>query len=233
MAALDGYSSSTSCSPERARGTSSDSALARSPLDSCAGSRASGTRPIDELEDRRKAWFVTVGRVHFDRRGWNRDALEGLERSRPVLENLPTVLSPWAFRRSWLAAERWTARSQETAASTLQWTRRRSAASASGSSPILHSRSWKAASATTDTPSASSTRTTSKKSGKVRWVRGSPCPPWKSRPWAWTMPSLISSRQMAGQGIASAMACARVVLPDPGGPLTTTSVGVGPFTRET
>jgi hypothetical protein len=40
------------------------------------------------------------------------------------------------------------------------------------------------------------------------------------------MPSLISSRQMAGQGIARASAWASVVFPEAGGPLTTTSVGV-------
>src|SRR2546423_4363934 len=39
------------------------------------------------------------------------------------------------------------------------------------------------------------------------------------------MPSLISSRQIAGHGIAPASACASVVFPEPGGPLTTTSVG--------
>jgi hypothetical protein len=39
------------------------------------------------------------------------------------------------------------------------------------------------------------------------------------------MPSLISSRQMAGQPTAEAMAWASVVLPDSAGPLTTMSVG--------
>src|ERR1700730_5036740 len=39
------------------------------------------------------------------------------------------------------------------------------------------------------------------------------------------MPSLISSRQMAGHPTARAIWCARVVLPEPGGPLTTMSVG--------
>jgi hypothetical protein len=36
---------------------------------------------------------------------------------------------------------------------------------------------------------------------------------------------LISSRLTAGHGIARASACARLVFPEPGGPLTTTSVG--------
>lgn len=39
------------------------------------------------------------------------------------------------------------------------------------------------------------------------------------------MPSLISSRQIAGHPTARAIACASVVLPVPGGPLTTTRVG--------
>ena len=39
------------------------------------------------------------------------------------------------------------------------------------------------------------------------------------------MPSLISSRQMAGQPIIAAKRCASVVLPDPAGPLTITKVG--------
>jgi hypothetical protein len=40
-----------------------------------------------------------------------------------------------------------------------------------------------------------------------------------------TMPSLISSRQRAGQPIVAANRCASVVLPDPAGPLTITKVG--------
>ena len=39
------------------------------------------------------------------------------------------------------------------------------------------------------------------------------------------IPSLISSRQIAGQPTARAISCASVVLPEPGGPLTTTKVG--------
>ena len=39
------------------------------------------------------------------------------------------------------------------------------------------------------------------------------------------MPSLISSRQIAGHPIAAATRCASVVFPVPGGPLTTTSIG--------
>lgn len=42
---------------------------------------------------------------------------------------------------------------------------------------------------------------------------------------ACTMPSLILSRQIAGHPTARATLCASVVLPVPGGPLTTTSVG--------
>jgi hypothetical protein len=44
-------------------------------------------------------------------------------------------------------------------------------------------------------------------------------------PSACTMPSLIASLLITGQGSASPIACASVVLPDPGGPLTTISVG--------
>lgn len=39
------------------------------------------------------------------------------------------------------------------------------------------------------------------------------------------MPSLISSRQIAGHPTAEAIACASVVFPVPGGPLITTRVG--------
>ncbi len=63
-----------------------------------------------------------------------------------------------------------------------------------------------------------------KKTGRVRWVSSSPGAAVKP-PVAWTMPSLISSRQIAGQPIAAASACASVVLPAPGGPLTTTRMG--------
>ncbi len=42
---------------------------------------------------------------------------------------------------------------------------------------------------------------------------------------ACTIPSLISSRQMAGQPTARAIAWASVVFPEPGGPLTTIRVG--------
>src|SRR5262245_537408 len=41
------------------------------------------------------------------------------------------------------------------------------------------------------------------------------------------MPSLISSRQMAGQPMAAASEWASIVLPEPGGPLTTMRVGCG------
>ena len=41
----------------------------------------------------------------------------------------------------------------------------------------------------------------------------------------WAMPSLISSRQIAGHPTARASRCASVVLPAPAGPLTTTRVG--------
>jgi hypothetical protein len=44
---------------------------------------------------------------------------------------------------------------------------------------------------------------------------------------ACTIPSLISSRQMAGHPIAEAIAWASVVLPEPAGPLTMMSVGRG------
>ena len=40
------------------------------------------------------------------------------------------------------------------------------------------------------------------------------------------MPSLISSRQIAGHPTTFAILCASVVLPEPGGPLITTSVGL-------
>jgi hypothetical protein len=63
-----------------------------------------------------------------------------------------------------------------------------------------------------------------KKTGKVRWVSSSPGAA-VNPPVAWAMPSLISSRQIAGQPIAAASPCASVVLPEPGGPLTTTRIG--------
>src|SRR5256885_15640231 len=63
-----------------------------------------------------------------------------------------------------------------------------------------------------------------KKTGRVRWVSSSPGAAVNPGV-AWTMPSLISSRQMAGQPIAAASRCASVVLPEPGGPLTITRVG--------
>ena len=64
-----------------------------------------------------------------------------------------------------------------------------------------------------------------KKTGSVRWVSSSPGAAVNPGV-AWAMPSLISSRQIAGQPIAAASRCASVVLPAPGGPLTTTKMGV-------
>ena len=43
--------------------------------------------------------------------------------------------------------------------------------------------------------------------------------------WEKTIPSLISSLLTAGQPIAAASWCARVVLPEPAGPVTRISVG--------
>jgi hypothetical protein len=42
---------------------------------------------------------------------------------------------------------------------------------------------------------------------------------------AWAMPCLISSREIAEHPSAAASLWASVVLPEPGGPLTTISVG--------
>ena len=65
-----------------------------------------------------------------------------------------------------------------------------------------------------------------KKTGSVRWVSSSPGPAAKPGA-AWAIPSLISSRLIAGQPTAAAILRASVVLPDPGGPATTTRVGTG------
>ena len=75
------------------------------------------------------------------------------------------------------------------------------------------------------TPDRSSRSSTAKKTGNVRWVNSSPGAPVKPGV-AWAMPCLISSREMTGQPSAAASSCASVVLPEPGGPLTTISVGV-------
>ena len=68
-----------------------------------------------------------------------------------------------------------------------------------------------------------------KKTGSVLAVSSSPgrgTKPAAAGPQvAWTIPSLISSRQMAGHPTADAIAWASVVFPDPAGPLTMTSVG--------
>ncbi len=68
-----------------------------------------------------------------------------------------------------------------------------------------------------------------KKTGSVLAVSSSPgrgTKPEAAGPQvACTIPSLISSRQMAGQPTADAIAWASVVFPDPAGPLTMMSVG--------
>ena len=66
----------------------------------------------------------------------------------------------------------------------------------------------------------------SKNTVEARRVGKSPGAASYSRPRAWIMPSLISSRHTAGQPRACAKAWAKVVLPEPAGPLTTTSVGI-------
>ncbi len=80
--------------------------------------------------------------------------------------------------------------------------------------------SWKAASATVVTPARSSSSSTPKNTGSVRMVSSSPGAAVNPGV-AWTIPSLISSRQTAGQPTAQASLCASVVLPEPAGPLTT------------
>ncbi len=89
-----------------------------------------------------------------------------------------------------------------------------------------HTRSWNAASATVVTPALSSNSSTPKNTGSVRAVSSSPG--LGTNPGvACIMPSLISSRQIAGHPTARAIWCASVVLPDPGGLVTTTRVGRG------
>ena len=91
--------------------------------------------------------------------------------------------------------------------------------------------SWKAASATVVTPARTSRSSTPKKTGSVLAVSSSPgraTKPEAAGPqMACTIPSLISSRQMAGHPTAEAIAWASVVLPEPAGPLTMMSVGRG------
>src|SRR5262245_9498108 len=117
-------------------------------------------------------------------------------------------------------------RSRATAAPTVQRTTRTAARSASGPRPGRQRWSWNAASATTVTPAPRRRPSTSKKVVSVCHERWSPRLGVKPG-LAWTMPSLISSRQIAGQPTARARWCASVVLPDPAGPLTTMRVGDG------
>ena len=55
--------------------------------------------------------------------------------------------------------------------------------------------------------------------------------PSAAAPMHRTIPSLISSRQIAGHPATRAISCASVVLPEPGGPLTTIRVGRGVAVR--
>jgi hypothetical protein len=127
-------------------------------------------------------------------------------------------------RRDGSSSQRCRSRANATSASTRQCTMRMCARPRSGSNPGRHNRLWNAASATTVTPAFNSRSRAPKNVGSVRMLNASPGP--ATNPGvACTMPSLISSRQIAGQPTARAIACARVVLPVPGGPETTTSVG--------
>jgi len=83
---------------------------------------------------------------------------------------------------------------------------------------------WNAASATVVTPASRSRRSTAKNAGRVRRVRSSPSAGVNPGE-ACAIPSLISSRQTAGQPTARATSRASVVFPDPGGPLTMTRTG--------
>ncbi len=132
--------------------------------------------------------------------------------------------SAWA-RRDGVSRRRLLLRSNATAASTVQCTIRIWARSFSGSSLGRQTLSWKAASATVVTPARSSSSSTAKKTGSVRAVSSSPLAETKSGVVC-TIPSLISSRQIAGQPRAAASRWASVVLPEPDGPLTTTRVGL-------
>jgi hypothetical protein len=86
---------------------------------------------------------------------------------------------------------------------TVQCTIRNRARLRSGSSRGRQIRSWKAASATTVTPARSSSSSTPKKTGSVRRVSSSPGADAKPGV-ACAMPSLISSRQIAGHPTARA-----------------------------
>jgi hypothetical protein len=111
-----------------------------------------------------------------------------------------------------------------------RWFRLRTRASYRGSSGVSHGRhtlSWNAASATDVTPASSSCSSTPKNTGRVRIVSSSSAAGRKPGAAACTIPSLISSRQIAGQPTARAISCASVVLPEPAGPLKTISVGTG------
>ncbi len=115
-------------------------------------------------------------------------------------------------------------RANARSAGTVQWMIRTSAWLSNGVRPGRQIRSWKAASATTVVPRPTSSPTTSKNVDSVRIVNGSPGP--GTNPGvACAIPSLISSRQIAGHPIAAATRCASVVFPVPGGPLTTTTIG--------
>ena len=76
-------------------------------------------------------------------------------------------------------------------------------------------------------PHARGTAESQRRTDRSPHVKGSEGPGTKPGVVA-TMPSLISSRQRAGQPIAAANRCASVVLPDPAGPLTITKVGHAP-----
>jgi hypothetical protein len=162
-------------------------------------------------------------RVDIDRRRGEGKALERGECFFPVLD----LVADDSRMKAPAARVGRSRLSRAIAASTWHWTIRNRASSDSGSSPDLHTLSWKAASATTVTSAMTIRRTASKKTTSVGWFRWSPAAGSKSAPWACTIPSLISSRQITGHGIRSPIARATSLVPDRGGPLMTMRVGFG------
>src|ERR1700733_4171729 len=179
---------------------------------------------VDEGHDLVEAGPVAVGGVDLERGGMHRDPGERL---RAVQAGVGGAAGARRRGRSWARCR---TRCRARSGSTVQFTIRSWARPSSGSSRGRHTWSWNAPSAPVLTPARTSSASTLKKTGSVLAVSSSPgraTKPGAEPQAAWTMPSLISSRETAGQPTAEAIAWASVVLPDPAGPLRTTSVGSG------